>query len=169
MALSATVSPRYGGWFLVNVETPSGVHRPTFNGPVSVVGLQAVADGWMIEWTQENGGGGYVHLTAEWCDAMYQHQIQPNNVHNPAFNRLRYMMANSQGTTEEISEVFSEAYEQIIQTRQARASLGLKAVTRDGDEDLKAVQEGEPVRSHNAVDSNPELHEWIKEQRAKNR
>ncbi len=125
--------------------------------------------GWFIHWDDGGNRKGYIHLTAEWCDDMHQHQIKPNKVHNPAFNRLRYMLQHGQGTADEISGVFADAYGRIIKTRQDRASLGLKAVTRDGDEDLKAVQEGEPVRSHNAVDSNPELHEWIKEQRAKNR
>ena len=122
--------------------------------------------GWFIHWDDGGNRKGYIHLTAEWCDDMHQHQIKPNKVHNSAFNRLRYMLQNGQGTADEISGVFSEAYEQIIKTRQDRSNLGLKAVTRHGDEDLIAVQNGEPVRSWNSANPKSALHDWMKEQRA---
>ena len=122
--------------------------------------------GWFIHWDDGGNRKGYTHLTAEWCDDMNRHQIKPNKVHNPAFNRLRYMLQYGQGTADEVAEVFAEAYEQIIKTRQDRSNLGLKAVTRNGDEDLKAVQQGEPVRPWNSANPKSELHDWIKEQRA---
>ena len=149
------------------VDSPGGlVESVSIVDPVRVVHIKPAVDGWFVQWSQVGRQAGYVHLTSEWCNEMYQHQIKPNKVYNPAFNRLRYMLQHGQGTADEISEVFSEAYEQIIKTRQDRSNLDLKAVTRDGDEDLKAVQQGEPVRSWNSANSKSELHDWIKEQRA---
>ena len=149
------------------VDSPGGlVESVSIGDPVRVVHIEPAVDGWFVQWSQAGRQTGYVHLTSEWCDDMHQHQIKPNKVHNPAFNRLRYMLQHGQGTAEEISGVFSEAYGQIIKTRQDRSNLGLKAVTRDGDDDLKAVQQGESVRPWNSANPKSELHDWIKEQRA---
>jgi hypothetical protein len=109
----------------------------------------------------------YFHLTSAWCDDMYRHQIKPNKSENPAFNRLRHLIETGSTDSQVVADTFTEAYGQIIGNRLSRKALGLKAVTKDGDEDLKAVQNGAPVRPWNAEHKKSELHEWMK--RDKNR
>ena len=134
--------------------------------------------GWFLRWNDphQTGRGGYVHLTAKWLDEMWRHQIKPRRAQadgriipaegESAFNRLRYLINHGEVTEFDVRLLFEEAYGAIISNRQTRTNLGLKAVTRDGDEDVRAVAEGAPVRPWNAAHRKSELHEWIKEQRA---
>lgn len=121
--------------------------------------------GWFITWE----GGGHIWLNEAWLDEMWRHQIKPRKVNVPAFNRLRWVFGH--GDVDQVAEAFTEAYGDILGNREARRNLGLKTVTRDGDEDLIAVQEGAEVRPWNApvrpsnAEERKELHEWIRRQR----
>lgn len=129
-----------------------------------------LGDGWVIE-----HDGSHIHLTVEWLDAMYRHQVKPRQTTvdgqstpaegEQAWNRLYYMVSRGLGSPDEIMELFDDFYGTVVGNRQARADLGLKAVTRDGDEDLRAVQNGAPVRPWNAANATSELDAWIRETR----
>lgn len=131
--------------------------------------IQPAEDGWFVRF-EVGGVTAYAHLTPEWCDEMYIHQIKPQICKlcpNPdtsfavAWNRLHHAVCNG-GSTEKIAELFAEAYGQIVGQRAARQALGLKAVTKHGYEDLQAVQAGAPVRPWNAKKSKKALHDWIR-------
>lgn len=108
---------------------------------------------------------GFVHLTADWADALHRDQFAIHGTHNAALNKLRYHLRHGNPTEEQAKEWFTEAYGAVVKNREDRARLGLKAVTRHGHEDLEAVRNGEPVRPWNAANQKSELHEWIRGQR----
>jgi hypothetical protein len=124
--------------------------------------IEQASDGWFIE--LDNGSA--VHLTADWAEDIYDHQIKPNQAPNPAWNRLRYGLQHDTLTRQEVEELFAEGYGLIIETRHDRQVHGLKAVTRHGHEDLVAVQEGADVRPYNAATPNTELHDFMGRRRA---
>ena len=155
-----------------NVEPP--IRSRAIRNTVAVRHISVAPEGgWFI--AHENG---YIHLTAEWLDEMWRHQINPRRARDPessrvipaegeaAFNRLRYLINHGEATEFDVRLLFEEAYGAIIKNRGDRMNLGLKAVTRDGDEDVRAVAAGAPVRLWNSANRKSELHEWVKEQRA---
>lgn len=118
---------------------------------------------------------GYVHLTVAWLEAIHRDQIKPRQAVDdgrrvPAdgereWNILYHAVKSGVNDPDRMAVLFDGFYSEIRRNRINRANLGLKAVTRDGDEDLRAVAAGAPVRAHNATHVKNELHEWIREQR----
>lgn len=61
-------------------------------------------DGWFIE-----RNGRYYHLNETWLEEMHRHQVKPYG-NNPAFNRLRYIFANSTDP-DEVARAFVDFYD----------------------------------------------------------
>ena len=106
---------------------------------------------------------GFVHLTSEWAESFHRDQYAIHGTQNPALNKLRYHLAHDTLTKQQVEEWFGEAYGTAIKNRSDRTSLGLKAVTKHGHEDLEAVRNGAPVRPWNAANRvDPEFDKFIK-------
>ena len=127
---------------------------------VELVHVEKAPNGFFIK-----HDSGYVHLTADWADAIHRDQFAIHGTTQPQLNRLRYELRYGNPTQAQVEEWFAAAYGDVVKNRQDRTNLGLKAITRHGHEDLEAVRNGEPVRPWNAADQKSELHEWIRGQR----
>lgn len=119
----------------------------------------------MVERT-ENGGylldydGRFYHITPEWCEEMRRHQIKPRKANvdgrdvladgEKEFNLLHYAVTHD-GADEDVYRYLVAFREALTGNYAARRAHGLKPVTKDGDEDLRAVQAGAPVRPWNAT------------------
>lgn len=117
--------------------------------------IERSPDGYFIH---HNGRSYY--LTEQWLDEMWHHQVKhrrakvdgqlvPGDVEK-SYNRLRHAFLTDAPTTR-VYELFAEFRDGLTKNRQDRANLGLKALTKDGDEDLRAVSAGAPVRPWNAA------------------
>jgi len=132
--------------------------------------IQSAPDGYYIQHNNR-----FIHLNEKWLTDMDRHQVKPRRAkvdgrvvlgdNERAFNKLRHAVQTNK-PKETILGLFVEFRDGLTQNRVDRSNLGLKAVTKDGDEDLRAVQQGAPVRPWNAVQTNKPLHDWIREQRA---
>jgi len=134
--------------------------------------IQRTADGYNIKHNNR-----FYHLTEQWLDEIWHHQVKHRRANvdgrviqgdqEKAYNRLRYAFFHD-ASANEILELFVEFRDGLTKNRQNRANLGLKTVTKDGDEDLRAVAAGAPVRPWNAATRpKPEgFDEFIRGQRA---
>lgn len=129
--------------------------------------VEQVGDVWLVEAVDENLWGAtpvYVKLSGQWVDDMTRDMVRINRGDETAANRLK--MALETGAPELVADGFADFYGQVCGNRVARQRVGLKAVTRDGDDDLKAVQEGAPVRPWNAArKNNTDVQEFVKRRR----
>lgn len=123
------------------------------------------ANGWLIEaedvnlWTISTDTGPqpipmYFHVTPEWVEDIRQGLVKINSGDETWLNLLAYQLTLPPDP-DRIGSLFVEAYGRAAGNRVARQRLGLKAVTRDGDADLVAVQEGAEVRPWNAARQRP--------------
>jgi hypothetical protein len=108
-------------------------------------------NGWLIEYESVfSDHPGLVHLTLLLVEELRVGMVRINRGDETLLNVLADHLENGRPGPI-VAASFADAYGQILMNRIARTNLGLKAVTRDGDEDLKAVQEGAPVRPWNAI------------------
>lgn len=133
---------------------------------MEITALTRAPDGWFVEFSTDQLPVNYLHLTLEKIEDLKVGMVRINGGDESNLNLLAYHFDDEA----KVRELFPLAYGDIIGNRQARQRLGLKAVTKDGDEDLKAVQEGAPVRPWNAAKQQSPVEDFIKERkRAKNR
>ena len=119
----------------------------------------------------------FYHLTEQWLEDMWRHQVKPRRATvdgrtipadaEKEWNLLYYAF-KSGDTPERILDLFQQFTDTRTKNRQDRKNLGLKTVTKDGDEDLRAVQNGAPVRPWNAATKPKQegFDEFIRRQRA---
>lgn len=117
-------------------------------------------DGFYIEWHDAaNLDGqpltGYFHLTQESLVELIVHQRRPNKAPQDKLEAV-YSRLAERAPQAVVAQAFKDAYEEVLTDRIDRHKLGLKAVTRDGHEDLEAVRQGAPVRPWNATDPHPD-------------
>ena len=136
--------------------------------------IQRTDVGWVVYLNAR-----FYHITPEWLDDMFRHQVKPRKAivdgrdvladGEREFNKLRYAVTHD-GTAEEVFNLFAAFREALTGNLVARRTHGLKPVTKDGDEDLRAVADGAPVRPWNAAPKPDEnLHEFIRGQRENRR
>lgn len=129
--------------------------------PITVTRIEPDGDGgWFIEWHDAaNLDGqpltGFFHLTVQAVEDLVLHQRRPNRAPRDKLDKVTNNLTRGH-TAATVAANFRDAYEEIIQDRIDRHNLGLKAVTRDGHEDLEAVRQGAPVRPWNAQDPRPQ-------------
>lgn len=128
---------------------------------MEITTLTPAPDGWFIEFSTPEMPVNYIHLTLEKIEDLRQGMVRINQGDESNLNLLAYWMNDE----DKVRELFPLAYGGIVGNRGARQRLGLKAVTRDGDEDLKAVQEGAEVRPWNAAKSQSPVEGFIKERK----
>lgn len=128
---------------------------------MEITALTAAPDGWFVEFSTDAFPTNYIHLTLEKIEALRVGMVRINGGDESNLNLLAYHFDDEA----KVRELFPLAYGGIVGNRQARQNLGLKAVTKDGDEDLKAVQEGAPVRPWNAAKSQAPVEDFIKERK----
>lgn len=128
---------------------------------MEITALTATPDGWFIEFSTLEMPVNYFHLTFEKIEDLRLGMIRINQGDESNLNLLAYWMNDE----DKVRELFPLAYGGIVGNRGARQRLGLKAVTRDGDEDLKAVQGGAPVRPWNAAKQQSPVEDFIKERK----
>jgi hypothetical protein len=102
---------------------------------------------------------GFFHATEEALDELVIHQRRPNRAPEERLNTARGVLAAKRGRgkpvltpadVDEVAQAWRDAYDEVLTDNIDRRRLGLKAVTRDGHEDLEAVRNGAPVRPWNA-------------------
>lgn len=129
--------------------------------PVTVQRIQSDGDGgWYVEWYDPSNLDaqpvtGFFHLTEESVAELIVHQRRPNKAPQDKLEAVLARLAE-RAPQALVAQAFRDAYEEVLQDRIDRHKLGLKAVTRDGHEDLEAVRKGAPVRPWNATDPRPQ-------------
>lgn len=153
---------------------------------MEILHIEPTGDGWFIEFSTPEFPTNYIHLTREKIEDLRRGMVMPNNRgymtgridesgveeridaaqmlrESPANQKLNLLFHYLDDPADMVSELFADAYGEIIGNRGARQRLGLKAVTRDGDADLKAVQDGAEVRPWNASKpARPPIAEFIR-------
>lgn len=128
---------------------------------MEITALAPAPDGWFVEFSTLEMPVNYIHLTLEKVEELRRGMVRINGGDESNLNLLAYWMNDE----DKVRELFPLAYGEIVGNRQARQRLGLKAVTLDGDEDLKAVQEGAEVRPWNAAKQKVPVEDFIKERK----
>jgi hypothetical protein len=129
--------------------------------PVSVTRIQPDDNGgFYIEWRDaanidEKPVTGFFHLTQESLADLIVGQRRPNKAPQDKLEAV-YTRLVEKAPQALVAQAFRAAYEEVLTDRLDRHKLGLKAVTRHGHEDLKAVRQGAPVRPWNAKDPRTE-------------
>ena len=131
--------------------------------PITVQRIASDGDaGFHIEWLDAaNLDGepltGFFHLTGTACEDLVAHMRVPNRAPEEKLHHLQDQMMGCAGgveggavSMEDVAEAFAAAYSELVLDSVDRVKLGLKAITRDGHEDLVAVRAGAPVRPWNA-------------------
>lgn len=127
---------------------------------MEILSISPAPDGWFIEFSDALPVN-YIHLTLERIEELRVGMVRINGGDESNLNLLAYHFDDEA----RVRELFPLAYGGIVGNRGARQRLGLKAVTQDGDEDLKAVQEGAEVRPWNAAKTDLPVEEFIKERK----
>lgn len=128
---------------------------------MEITALTRAPDGWFVEFATMQLPVNYMYLTLEKIEDLRMGMVRINGGDESNLNLLAFYFDDEA----KVRELFPLAYGGIIGNRQARQNLGLKAVTKDGDEDLKAVQEGAPVRPWNAAKQESPVEDFIKERK----
>lgn len=128
---------------------------------MDITHIEAAPDGWFIEFSTLEMPVNYFHLTLEKIEDLRVGMVRINKGDESNLNLLVFHFDDEA----KVRELFPLAYGDIVGNRRSREGLGLKAVTRDGDEDLKAVLEGAPVRSWNAARQPAPIEDFIKERK----
>jgi hypothetical protein len=132
--------------------------------------IEPTEQGWLVAYNNR-----FYHITEAWCEEMFRHQIKPRKAKEDgrdvladgekAFNKLRYAVTHD-GSGEDVYRLLVEFREALTGNLKARRAHGLKPVTKDGDEDLRAVTAGEPVRPWNAKPTrSKELDDFVRRAR----
>lgn len=127
---------------------------------MEITALTAAPDGWYIEFSDLLPVN-YIHLTLEKIEDLRVGMVRINGGDESNLNLLVYYFDDEA----KVRELFPLAYGGIVGNRTERSRLGLKAITRDGDEDLRAVQQGAPVRPWNAAKEKSPITEFVKERK----